>query len=159
MKMYKVTAASTVAGNNPTFTQTPRVYMAECDTSGVGVTAVRDYALNGQAVVEVGTLAVTTANAFNHNLGVERQLFTASMVNINAEAGYSPGDEVTNMFNSYDGAVFHGFAIASRGRCVGGYNITTNMPYIAPKTTPGISITGTSNWKGRIYARRAWGGS
>ena len=44
MKMYTVSAASSVAGVNPTLTQKYRLYFGEVDTSGLAVTAVRNYA-------------------------------------------------------------------------------------------------------------------
>lgn len=70
MVMYTPTVASTVAGVNPTLTPVSRLFLAEADTSGVGITAVRNYAVRGQFVGSMAMIAQNTTGSMSHNIGV-----------------------------------------------------------------------------------------
>lgn len=69
MVMKEITSASGAAGVNPGMTARIRLFVGECDTSGVAVTAAKSYALRGQSMT---TIAVTAAAGWthNHNIGV-----------------------------------------------------------------------------------------
>lgn len=69
MKMYEATAASAGAGQNPTLTATTRLFLGEADTSGVAVTAVRNYAIRGKYVTTIACPAAGSTTARSHNLG------------------------------------------------------------------------------------------
>jgi hypothetical protein len=72
MKMYEVTGASGAAGTNPTMTQRNRVFVAEADTSGAAVTAVRNYAIRGRYRSALTTIpAAGSGNNFAHNIGTQ----------------------------------------------------------------------------------------
>lgn len=94
MVMREVTGPSVAAGTNPVFTARRRVFTGECDTSGVAVTAVRNYALRGAFIGPWITPLPTTNTVFssNHNLGVQPadvKLQILSKVNY---LGHIPGD-------------------------------------------------------------------
>jgi hypothetical protein len=70
MKMYEATAASVTAGVNPTLTQRNRLFVAEADTSGAAVTAVRNYALRGRYRSPMTALPLgDTTTVFASNIG------------------------------------------------------------------------------------------
>lgn len=69
MKMYEVTAASVAAGVNPTTTSRTRACVAECDTSGGNVSAVRNYMLRGKYRDQRAFPAQNTVTSLNHNVG------------------------------------------------------------------------------------------
>jgi hypothetical protein len=97
MKMYEVTAASVTAGVNPGMTARNRVFVAEADTSGAAVTAVRNYALKGEyeSVPVTPFIGVSTSASANHNLGVvPRGIKKLIVRNLTTNAGYVPLDEV-----------------------------------------------------------------
>ena len=70
MKMYEVTGASATAGVNPTMTRRDRLFVAECDTSGAAVTAVRNYAIRGEYTAVHAVTPGVPVN-FNHNIGTD----------------------------------------------------------------------------------------
>lgn len=70
MTMNEVTAASSTAGTNPTFTQKNRLFVGEADTGATTVSAVRNYALRGQYMsADVAIPSASTRTTFNHLLG------------------------------------------------------------------------------------------
>lgn len=76
-QMKRITAASAVASNNPTFGAVSRCYVGEADTGGAGVTAVRTYAYNGRAKTpEIAFPGLSTVTDVSHNLGVAPLNFT-----------------------------------------------------------------------------------
>lgn len=91
-KMYSVTAASGVAGTNPTLTQKYRCYLGEADSSAVAATAVRNYAYSGRfASVDTAIPAVGTRTAFQTNLGTVLLSATVYIRNYTAEQNFTPG--------------------------------------------------------------------
>jgi hypothetical protein len=62
------TAASTVAGTNPSFGTAARLYLGKQGTNGTGVTSTETYAYNGHYDQTFATTAISTVK--NHNLGV-----------------------------------------------------------------------------------------
>jgi hypothetical protein len=96
MTMYYASAASSTAGTNPTLTQTTRLFVGEQDTNATTVTATRNYALKGQYDSGVTTPMIggSASASKNHNLGLKNATASVSLVNVTAEIGYVPGDEV-----------------------------------------------------------------
>lgn len=105
MRMYEVTAPSVIAGVNPTLTEGPAIFVAEADTSGVAVTAIRNYAIRGEYIsANITPLpAVNTAISLNHNLGTiprETDIYLRCLTN---NAGHLVGD-VTIPYTQTNGA-------------------------------------------------------
>jgi hypothetical protein len=95
MKMWEATGASAVAGTNPTFTVRSRVFIGEADTSGVAVTAVRNYALKGQYIgPDTAIPAAGTRTSFNHNIGTYNVKVAGWGRNLTAANGIVPGNIV-----------------------------------------------------------------
>lgn len=94
MKMYEATAASGVAGVNPTLTARNRCFVAEADTSGAAVTAVRNYALRGRYEAPLTTPLPGTSTQVSKaaNIGTNRATGFIYLVNMTAEGGFVPGD-------------------------------------------------------------------
>lgn len=69
MKMYQITAASGIAGTNPTMTQKHRVYMGEAVTDASSVTSAITYALKGRYDSLWFDAASSTDYSKNHYLG------------------------------------------------------------------------------------------
>lgn len=157
MKMYTVTAASVVAGVNPTFTQKYRVYFGEVDTSALIPTALRSYAFNGKVVTALQNAAAgAAAFAFPHNLGMFAFLPTLFLQNINTEQGYSPGNQV-----------LIGGGTDSSTQCWDVVNVSRNnitfiqsaMPVVANLVTGTRTAITAANWKIGVIASRGWGGA
>lgn len=80
MKMYQVTAASTVAGTNPTMEAVNRLHPVELTTSAVAVTSVTHYAYKGNydmpavAIPANGVQVIAT-----HNIGVPSTYIRSEM--------------------------------------------------------------------------------
>lgn len=95
MKMYEITAASTVAGTNPTMAAVNKLYLAEALTSAVAVTGVANYAFKGKYVGPwTAVPAALTAAVFTHNIGVSDCLFELKWEVITGTAGYVVGDSI-----------------------------------------------------------------
>lgn len=93
MKMYEATAASVAANTNPTLTPVSRLFLAEADTSGVAVTAVRNYALRGKYVSTDQAIPGTAVKLnFNHNLGTNFGVKASAWIRVYTPAnGYPVG--------------------------------------------------------------------
>lgn len=92
MKMYTVSAASVVAGTNPIMTAGNKLYVGEADTSAGAVTAVRNYAYQGQYVSADTTVpAVGINTAFASNIGNLAQNVAVYLRNYVGEGGWTVG--------------------------------------------------------------------
>lgn len=157
-KMYEATAASVVAGVNPTFTQRQRVFVGEADTSGAAVTAVRSYAYKGRYVSPDTTIpGAGTRTAFAANLGalpsIEPAVFSR---NYTSEAGFTPGMVVRMMtVPNINYATNELVNIEDRNTlsvATGG----SGSIQINNRTT-GVAVTGTgTNWKMFVVADRGF---
>jgi hypothetical protein len=93
--MYQVSAASTVAGTNPTFTAKNRVYVGEATAGASAIASVVSYAFRGSYYNRIsGIQAVSTRSLYSTNIGTERIKVTANIINKTADNGYLPGARV-----------------------------------------------------------------
>lgn len=156
-QMWEATTASAVAGTAPTFTQRNRVFVGEADTSGAGVTAVRNYAYQGRALVDAAAvLAGSTAYALVHNLGTVPQIVIPFLVNVAADLAYVPGEEATLNINYTDGANDRRWTVSFPSPTIG--RATCGVAALAVQNrTAGIAlITLFANWKFRFRVSRGW---
>lgn len=154
MKMYEATAASASAGQNPTLTAATRLFLGEADTSGVAVTAVRNYAIRGEFIGEQANVA--TGQDFNHNIGVIPQIVKGWYVFITSEAGWNPNAAypvesigVNAAFNDRPLALVNdnrNLTRFLRNASPAGYNRATGA---------GVNLT-DSKLKLRCFASRGW---
>lgn len=112
MQLRSVSAASVAAATNPTFTQKNRLYVGEADTSGVAVTAVRPYAINGKYVAAWTTPlpGINTLTSKNDNMGTDFKLAKLQVQSLTTDAAGAntnapPGtifDELCGLDNTAD---------------------------------------------------------
>ncbi|WP_050466358.1 LamG-like jellyroll fold domain-containing protein [Herbaspirillum chlorophenolicum] len=159
MTMYQVTAPSTAAGVNPTFTAKKRVYVGEAVASASAVSSVVNYASNGGYVsidtypLPAAGLTISKAHNIGTAIGVRVSIEAECMA---AEHGFSVGD------------------IIAEGLCGGGSS--SNYPLSPAKTRNNITFTtgnaaafaavsktsgnafglASANWKYRVIAKRGW---
>jgi hypothetical protein len=154
-KMYQVSAASTVAGSNPTFTQKNRLYIGEADTSGVAVTAVRPYAYAGQ-VSQAYTNPLTAANAafaFSHNLGTVEYDAKVEVRNIIGEAGYTPGHVLDPYTIPAAGSLAPFTPIKARNAVTYDTGNSAGFAVISNLTSLSATLT-AANWQQHITIKR-----
>lgn len=155
MQMFEVTAASLVAGTNPTLIAANILYLGEADTSGVAVIAVRNYAIRGQYKSALTTWANNSRTSFTHNtgyLGIHLNV-QFKLVNIFADVNYSSGDTVT--LSTEDNATNSmGYTVDSKT----GLSISMGpgMPVVANKTTLVRAGLTPASWKMLAIANRDW---
>lgn len=156
-KMYKVTAASIAAGVNPTLTPLARIFLGEADTSGVAVTAVRNYAIQGNWVGLFTTplpgLGVVVSQ--NHNLGGTPSQVGYEFECVTADGGYVVGDRVVGPIAGDDGAATYVQNTNSSRRTVG-FTTATAISRFSNKATGARQNAATASWKYRLTAKRGW---
>ncbi len=160
MKMYEVTAASASAGTNPTMTQRNRLFVAEGDTNGAAVTAVRNYAIRGSFVGlwVTPTPAVATTISKSHNIGTD--LIRSKMelqCLLEGAVGYGAGDIITEI--SCNDAVPLSTAIAvRRKRNTVSFTTGSANAFLIQNGASGVanSISSSSSFQYRLIAERAF---
>lgn len=159
MKMYQITAESTVAGTNPTMAAITKLHLGEAVTGGAAVASVVNYAFRG----EVDSAFVTPLPAAlgvgskAHNIGVVPQSYDLILENITTEAGYAPGSRV----NGASLYTADGTGRVTLGLAVSKYNILficgSTAPLALESLTTGIGGNLTAaNWKYKFVAKRGW---
>jgi hypothetical protein len=105
MKGFEVTAASVAGGVNPTLTAANDLFLAEADTSGVAVTAIRNRAVKDQFISVPSTPIIGGASSatVNHNIGSLNINVETYLINLTTQAGYIPGERV-KIFDTTNGA-------------------------------------------------------
>ena len=145
MKMYGVSAASSVAGNNPTFAAKTRTYIGEGTTGAASVSSVVTYAYQRKALVTQATLATSSAYSFNHNLGTTQySIADASFVCKISEGGWAIGDKIPLTVSPGTGA---GAMISNTSRNTS--TLATNNTAIGnyiPKTGGSATVLTAANW-------------
>lgn len=154
MKMYEATAASAVAGTNPTLTQRSRLFVAEADTSGAAVTAVRNYALRGQYVSDEYAATSGAVTSKNHNIGTKPKQTSCVMVCKTADLSYVPGDEKQALDPQFD-SDNHGVDIRVTRNTISSV-VATGALSTVNATTFALGSPTTANWKLRLEASRGW---
>lgn len=160
MKMYEATAASAVAGTNPTLTARNRCFIGEADTSGAAVTAVRNYALRGQYISAwVTPLAgLSTKVSANHNLGIKPQIAPLLAVEIiTSHVGFVVGEQIrVPLMNGTSAGVGVGEAVRSDSKTVSFATADQNIYFLSPGAGgAAVSLT-PANAKYRFEVLRGW---
>ena|SRR3990172_623492 len=154
MKMYEVTSASAVAGTNPGMTARNRVFVAEADTSGVAVTAVRNYALRGEYISDYFTITASTTINKAHNIGVRPGRTTQRLKLLLASMGYTQGEELEVNY-VFDGSTGRGGVIylPTRNSMV---LLLSNSTYVF--VNKGTGIPDSTAYNTVVAQLRAWRG-
>ena len=158
MKMYGVTAASAVAGTNPTLTSKYRVYQGEVTTSAAAVTAIRNYAFRGKYVSSRANPfpAISTQTTFQHNIGVPPRGLVIEAECLVTQSGYKPGERLTNATSVNAGP--YGVPYSVRATPLeASFAIQASLALTASPAGGGTAVTLTpANWAYRVYADRGW---
>lgn len=155
MQMKSVSAASGVAGTNPTFAQKNRLYVGDADTSGIAVTAVRPYAINGQytgAWIAPVPASGTSVSA-NDNIGTAFKDVRIEVQNLVGELGFSVGDIVDLL--TAPNASFSTPPSIAKQRNSSKFAFGSSGSIELNNTTTGAATPGTAaNWQYRFKAQR-----
>jgi hypothetical protein len=157
MKLWEATAASAVAGTNPTFTVRSRLFLGEADTSAVAVTAVRNYALKGEYVSALTTplIGVSASATINHNLGIRPRDIDLTVINLTSEVGYTPGDDL-RLLDTGNTTWNSTHKIRSDRNSSSFATQATSAFAVGPKTGGNAVIITAANWGYRLIAKRGW---
>lgn len=152
MKMYEATAASAVAGVNPTLTARNRCFIGEADTSGAAVTAVRSYALRGKYFAEF-TPAGPSQTIKSHNIGIRPAVRVALVCTTkDASGGHFVGDEVIAS-SYYDGTSFRLWCVVTDRNSAFFDNSASGLS-IGDRSGATFTNITYANWKVRMYCER-----
>lgn len=157
-QMYEATTASVVAGTNPTFTTRVRCFVAEADTSGAAVSAVRNYAYQGKyQSADVALPGLGVKITFASNLGsiplIPPMIFGR---NITTDTGYTPGSLALFTFSGVGAgnSTGSGISIVDRNNIAvqaGGTTI-----FIFASIAGGAAGPLSTSWKMFAVAQRGW---
>jgi hypothetical protein len=129
-------------------TEVNRLFVGEAVTSTAVVTSVQAYALKGRNTVTTAALAVNQVQALNHAMGL-RPAVDVVLLNLSANAGYFPGDEVPVSPN-YTAATFTIATDATTIRSLtGGTALSVNN-----KTTSTLTTITMAKWAFKFYLSR-----
>lgn len=156
MKMYEVTTASAVAGTDPTMTARNRLFVGEADTSTVGVSAVRNYAVRGRFESALSAIALSTAYAHNHNLGVRPGSFQMSIVNQSVDRSWIPGDEVVLMTSMQDDSSINSGSVLGFRRNSAVFATTSGSIPLIQATSGTVEDAAVTKWKQKLICERGW---
>lgn len=151
MKCYSVTAASTVAGTNPTLTAVNRLYVGEQDTNGGAVTATRNCPIKGWYESPDQTNAVGASISVNHNSSIIPRIVSAVLKCVTSEQGYSVGDQIN--LGQVDNATNAGAIVVTTRSIQWALNNTLGWPNKGGTARVGLT---TANWKLAIRAQRGY---
>lgn len=157
MKMFEVTAASVVSGTNPTLTAANNLFLAEADTSGVAVTAVRNYAIKCQYVsADTAIPAVGTRTSFSAKIGSYLVNTLTYIRNYTADQGFTPGMVIQP--NLQGNAAFAG-GMQTTVEDKNTLSFTTGSTaavVVFNRTTGALAGVTTANWKMFVVAERSF---
>lgn len=157
MKAYEVTAASVVAGTDPTLTQRSRLFVGETDTGPAAVVAVRNYAIKGQyrSAKIAPFIAVSSSQAYTHNIGVKPDQAELWMECLTTENGYIPGDRI--LFTTSGNAAWASsipIRVDRNSASIATQQTTTGqVPPKAGGAAVGITL---ANWGFQLILERGW---
>lgn len=145
MKMYEVTAASTVAGTNPVMTAVNKVYLGEVTTGVASVTGVANYAYKGRYDSGLFAVVVNTPYAKIHNLGIVPKTVKAFVT------------DATGFTNERPVTPFVVIGGNNMGVYAGPFS-STSMSYTTASFAVSLSSTGSAQTTGwfRYIAERGW---
>jgi hypothetical protein len=141
-------------------TRCDRLFCGEADTGAATVSAMRNYALRGQALLEQATVAASTAYTLNHRVGTRLVKRTTWFECVTADQGYVPGDRLYIDSSAGSGANQTGGAQISLTRNSMNVAIGTGasgIGTIVNKSTPAFgAATVASSWKFGALVERAF---
>lgn len=155
--MYEVTGASIAAGTDPTFTARERLCVAECDTSGAAITAVRNRALKGQWVGTFTTplVGVNVELTQSHNVGAYLLDADIELINLTGEFGWTVGDIVSPVNAGNATYAFNPGLIKKRNTIA--FHSGNNSAFILGNRLNGDSAAITAaKWAYRFKVKRSW---
>lgn len=157
--MKSVSAASTAAGSNPTFTVVNRLKAGEVTTNAAGVVSVVSYAYQGKYDSgAVNAPAASTKYAAVHNLGTQLCTSNVYAVCLTSDQGWTAGDRLNNVQSgvssspnlpiNYMPAISRNVAVYTSGSA---YGLALNP------ANGGTYVSATAaNWKLGIQVQRAF---
>lgn len=153
--MNQVSAASTVAGTNPTFTAKQRLYVGEAVTGSSAVSSVVSYAYNrAYTIVEPTLKPGTTRISKNHNLGVVPSKFAAKIRVVGTTQGYSSNDEID--ICQLTNTSLQSITATSADRLTIGVVTNTGGLYIMTKSSGTNAVLDTTQVVVVFYAETTW---
>lgn len=144
-KMNSISAKSTTAGVDPTFTQKTRVYVGEAVAGAASVTSATSYAYQGKYDSGLFAVAASTPYAKNHKLGVQNAQITVNWADDTAGTNERPG---LASF-TYNGTAAAGAYVSAA---------TKNAVTLTTVANPMVSVGGALQSAGayRVRAQRGW---
>lgn len=141
-------------GNGTTAPQTARVYVGQVTVSGGVVSVIIWYALMGRYLSpQTAIQATATPQVFNHNLGLVPLVTEMYLVNLTANAGYTPGQR-TKPETSAGESMLPLTSIGSLSLATIG---TGGAVFDVVSATTGAAVGITpANWNQIIVANRGW---
>lgn len=156
MFMYEVTSANTAASGDPGVTARERLFVGEADTGASSVSAVRNYAIGGRYQSAPTSMTASTPVSFSHNIGTRGTWSKVRLVNVTAEQGYKPGEEI-EVAPWMDGTpLSRSSTYKEASRCAG--VVVMGARYTIINSSGGDSggnIT-FANWRLLLEVRRGW---
>lgn len=155
-KMYSTTAASVVAGTNPTLTQKYRLYLGEVDTNAAATTAVRNYAYNGKARTTKTTPlpGVNTFITVSHNIGTTPTSVKFLAECISSDQGYVPGD-TTEFFGNISGSGIANETSTNKLSATLATPSGSALVFVG-KAGGAIQVGAVNKWTYQLVADRGW---
>jgi len=154
MRMYEITGVSSAAGSNPLMTIKERLFVAEADTSGAAVTAVRNYAYRGLYRASAAWPAVGTAVNLSHNIGVSPEFIAPLLRAIckTADGGFTPGDIMPGVTQT---STAESSNVYTRSSVSGGFTTGNTSALILLNRTTGVgAVAVAANWNYLFTAQR-----
>lgn len=155
--MRQVSAASLVAGNNPTFISKVRLYLGEATTSAGAVSAVSPYAIAGQYTAPwIAPLpAANIGMSFTHNIGSDQVDEKFQIINLTSELGYTSGQIVEPHGVVSAGVVMKLQGAISKLKAI--FNTANNVAFELESLANGVNAAPTLvNWAYRAIVKRRW---
>lgn len=147
MKMY--------LGNGVSASQVWAVCIGEAVTSGVGVTSVVTYALNGMYDSDYTNTypSALTATSKNHNIGVIPTYKKIIIKNLNGTLGFSIGEEVQDL--TAGSTYWMAQPVYATTKTIG-FTTTSTSAILLNKTTGVSSSIVHVDWAYKLIAHRGW---
>lgn len=158
MKMFEVTAASAISGTNPTLTVVNNLFIGEADTSGVAITAVRNYAIKGEYISQDITPLpnINILISLNHNLGIRPRESRIFIRNLTSQSGYSPGDVIIPFTQDTAAPSFSAMEFACNRITMRTVTGASNHWLFNVLTTGAAGAATLAFWAYFAIARRGW---
>lgn len=150
MKMYGVTGVSTAPNTNPVLTAKNRLYVCEATTSASAVTGVVNYAIRGRYESPLTTFVLTGVYTNSHNLGYTPKKQRTVLVNVIADIGYVPGDEVDGFGINSSASNSVGFSVSSNSKTVT-VSVAGASVNLVQKSGNSVQNITPANWKLKTY--------